>query len=109
MGPIEQISDQTWIDILNTFSTSQPDIQDLHQTVSTTARMNCFQLLGRMMLHVVPDLSKCVENTSKLRSIIHNIIQIVQQNIKVKHGILYEGTIQVVTNVCNVFTLLSNT
>ena len=104
--PTNHVSDGAWLEILKTLSSSLKEIQPTSANI-IFSNMKTLDLISRMLLLLLPQLSQQKQNIDILQStIIQNIIIIIKNNIRQKHDeMLREGTIHSVRNMSNVLLL----
>ena len=100
---IGSVSDFRWISILDTISMRHPPatMQDV--------RTKLCQLVGKLLLAIIPHLAKRKENWNELTDIINRLAPIVAENLREgRRGSvqpLFETTVETVTNLSNVMSM----
>ena len=97
--PIDQITEDKWLDILFLMVSKQPPLS------ADASRSNTFSLLGELLVRVLPQLSRNEELRDDLIDLIHQVAQLAEENLRQgRRGSvspLFEKTLQAVTYLSN--------
>jgi len=101
-APNTIISDDSWLFLLEKILSQPPPLS------MEVERMNTCDLLGKLFLLLIPNLAQRKQNWDALTSIVHRAADCMGENLGLGrrgNGILFESTVQLVTNLSNVLTL----
>jgi len=99
---VDAISETMWLTLYSEIIISRPP-----SLTRTKVRTSCLIILSRSLLITMPKLIKeSKENWETMADIIAGVASMVRENISGRHdGILFESTVQHVTNMANVMAL----
>lgn len=99
----ESLKDNYWFDVIDMLTSEQPTFENV--------RVQHCELLGKILLVMLPYLSSTKENLKHLEEVVHRVSSIVGNNLRDGRstdngvGILFEKTVQIVTNMTNVLCM----
>jgi hypothetical protein len=96
---VEQIPDHKWIAVLYLMVNKQPPL------IAVSSRANTFRIIGQLLAHVLPALSRNEENRDDLVDVINSTAHLAEENLRQgRKGYvtpLFEKTLQTVTYLSN--------
>jgi hypothetical protein len=98
---VSEIPDEKWIAIMYLMVNKQPPV------VADISRANTFDVLGQLMMAVVPELSHRPDNYDDLVDLISQVSGLARENLRDRQGRrgnvspLFEKTVQIVTYISN--------
>uniref|UniRef100_A0A7S1ZBD9 SEC7 domain-containing protein n=1 Tax=Ditylum brightwellii TaxID=49249 RepID=A0A7S1ZBD9_9STRA len=99
----DSMSDVGWITILYSLSSRRPSVE------ADDVRIEYCDLLGKILLLLLPKLSQRSENWDELTAIVKQTAEVFGENLRAGRrgnvSPLFESTVQTVTNMCNVMSL----
>lgn len=98
---VDSVSQGTWVALLDLVMAKQPPVDDIDR------RMRATDFLGKALLMTIPEISKKKDSWENLEALVSKSAAFISKNLKNSRvSVLFESTVQVATNLSNVFLFL---